>query len=454
MGFLLDHLPRAGAPGDRQPGRPAAAARPAAGPGRAGRGTRGRPAVHRRRGGGVLRRRWACSSTAGDVAALEGRTEGWVAALQLAALSLRGRDDVGRLHRGVRGRRPVRRRLPRRGGGATPARGRPRVPARDLDPGPAVRAAVRRGHRPARRPGDARGARPGQPVPGAARRPPPVVPLPPPVRRRAAAHGSSTSTPTQVPDLHRRASAWHEQAGDTTVAIEHALAAGDSDRAAGLVERVIPALTKQRREAQLRALDGGAPRGGRSPRDRCWRTATSAPSCPPARSAGVEPRLRIAEQLGGGGASRTCRHAPRPGCSSRCPTSPQLPGWIEIHRAGLALMVGDVSATVDRAREAIDRARPGRRPGSRRGDRADGAGVVAPGRRRGRRGGVRRDHAAVRARGLRRRRPRLRRSRWPTLQLDPGPAPGRGAYLPRRARPRPRARRPGPSAGPRTCTSG
>jgi len=32
--------------------------------------------------------------TAGDVAALEGRTEGWIAALQLAALSLEGRDDV------------------------------------------------------------------------------------------------------------------------------------------------------------------------------------------------------------------------------------------------------------------------------------------------------------------------------------------------------------------------
>jgi LuxR family transcriptional regulator, maltose regulon positive regulatory protein len=31
--------------------------------------------------------------TAGDVAALEGRTEGWIAALQLAALSLQGRDD-------------------------------------------------------------------------------------------------------------------------------------------------------------------------------------------------------------------------------------------------------------------------------------------------------------------------------------------------------------------------
>ena len=48
--------------------------------------------------------------------ALEERTEGWIAALQLAALSLRGRADVGRLHRPVRRRRPLRRRLPGRGG--------------------------------------------------------------------------------------------------------------------------------------------------------------------------------------------------------------------------------------------------------------------------------------------------------------------------------------------------
>jgi LuxR family maltose regulon positive regulatory protein len=32
--------------------------------------------------------------TAADVAALEGRTEGWIAALQLAALSMQGREDT------------------------------------------------------------------------------------------------------------------------------------------------------------------------------------------------------------------------------------------------------------------------------------------------------------------------------------------------------------------------
>ena len=36
-----------------------------------------------------------------DVHALEGRTEGWIAALQLAALSMAGREDVSGLHRRV-----------------------------------------------------------------------------------------------------------------------------------------------------------------------------------------------------------------------------------------------------------------------------------------------------------------------------------------------------------------
>ena len=61
--------------------------------------------------------------TAADVAALEGRTEGWIAALQLAALSMQGRDDVAGVHRRLRRGRPVHRRLPGRGGLAAPARG-------------------------------------------------------------------------------------------------------------------------------------------------------------------------------------------------------------------------------------------------------------------------------------------------------------------------------------------
>ncbi len=43
--------------------------------------------------------------------------------------------------------------------------------------------------------------------------------------------------PDQVPELHRRASAWHEQSGHTAEAIDHALSAQDFERAAELIER-------------------------------------------------------------------------------------------------------------------------------------------------------------------------------------------------------------------------
>ena len=58
--------------------------------------------------------------------------------------------------------------------------------------------------------------------------------------------------PGQVPDLHRRASAWYEQNGERSEAVRHALAAGDFERAADLVELAIPAMRRTRQEARLR----------------------------------------------------------------------------------------------------------------------------------------------------------------------------------------------------------
>ena len=58
--------------------------------------------------------------------------------------------------------------------------------------------------------------------------------------------------PGQVPDLHRRASAWYEQNGEQSVAIGHALAAEDFERAADLVELAIPAMRRTRQEATVR----------------------------------------------------------------------------------------------------------------------------------------------------------------------------------------------------------
>jgi LuxR family maltose regulon positive regulatory protein len=66
--------------------------------------------------------------------------------------------------------------------------------------------------------------------------------------------------PGQVAALHRRASQWYEQSGEPSQAIRHALAAGDGERAAGLVELAIPALRRSRQEATVPGLARGHPR--------------------------------------------------------------------------------------------------------------------------------------------------------------------------------------------------
>jgi LuxR family maltose regulon positive regulatory protein len=60
-----------------------------------------------------------------------------------------------------------------------------------------------------------------------------------------------TEQPDQVPILHRRASEWYEQNGSAPDAIHHALAAQDFDRAADLIERALPILQQSRQEPAL-----------------------------------------------------------------------------------------------------------------------------------------------------------------------------------------------------------
>ena len=46
--------------------------------------------------------------SAEDIAALEARTEGWIAGLQLAAISMQGHQDASRLHQIVHWQPPFR----------------------------------------------------------------------------------------------------------------------------------------------------------------------------------------------------------------------------------------------------------------------------------------------------------------------------------------------------------
>ena len=95
-------------------------------------------------------------------------------------------------------------------------------------------------HRPGRWQGDAGGAGSREPVPGPARRPAPAGIATTTSSPTCCKRACWTSSPTRVPDLHRRASEWYEQNGERSEAIRHALAAEDFERAADLVELADP----------------------------------------------------------------------------------------------------------------------------------------------------------------------------------------------------------------------
>ncbi len=189
--------------------------------------------------------------TARDVAALEGRTEGWIAALQLAALSMQGRDDVAGFIAGFAGddryvvdylAEEVLQRQPERVQAfllQTSILGRLSGPLCDAvtgqGGGKAMLEALDRGN---------------------------LFLVPLDDRRRWYRYHQLFADvlqarlldeqPGQVPDLHRRASAWYQQNGEPSEAIRHALAAGDFERAADLVELAIPAMRRTRQEATVR----------------------------------------------------------------------------------------------------------------------------------------------------------------------------------------------------------
>jgi LuxR family maltose regulon positive regulatory protein len=158
--------------------------------------------------------------------------------------------------------------------------------------------------------------------------------------------------PGEVSELHRRASAWHEQEGDTTAAIEHALAAGDAERAAGLVELQIRPMTKDRREAQLRRWIEALPEEvfGNRP---VLAIGHAAALMSTGETRGVEARLRTAERWAKAIRSRPAGSMPADLAVADPAELPKVPGLISVYRAGLALMAGDVEATMAHGREAM-----------------------------------------------------------------------------------------------------
>lgn len=288
-----------------------------------------------------------------DVVALEERTEGWIAALQLAALSMQGRDDVTGFIAGFTGddryivdylaeevleRQPEQVRdfllrtsvLGRLSGAlcdAVTAEGGGKAMLEALDRGNLF-----------------------------------VVPLDD--RRQWYRYHHlfadvlrarlADETPDLVPGLHRRASDWCAENGALSEAIRHAMAGRHFERAAELVELAMPSMLRDRQEGTLRG----------------WLELLSDELllARPVLSNGFAGALLSTGEVEG--VERHLQDAERwldPVSDEYEGTeSPEiqmvvadeeefrrLPAGIALHRAGLALVLGDLPTTVTHAQRAL-----------------------------------------------------------------------------------------------------
>jgi LuxR family maltose regulon positive regulatory protein len=194
----------------------------------------------------------------GDLAALDRRTEGWIAALQLAALSMQGRDDVSAFIAGFAGDdRYVVDYLGEEVLARQPAAVREfllRTSILERLTGPLCDAVTG---------GDGAKAT----LVALERANLFVVPLDDKRQWYRYHHlfGDVLHAhlldehAEEVSELHRRASVWFAANGDSSQAIEHALAGGDTPRAADLMELAIPMMARERREAELARWVRGLP---------------------------------------------------------------------------------------------------------------------------------------------------------------------------------------------------
>jgi LuxR family maltose regulon positive regulatory protein len=292
--------------------------------------------------------------TAQDMAALEARTEGWIAALQLAALSMQGRDDVAGFIAGFAGDdryvvdylvEEVLQRQPDRVQTfllATSILGRLSGPLCDAVTGQgggrAMLEALDRGN---------------------------LFLVPLDDRRQWYRYHHlfadvlqarlQDEQPDRVPDLHQRASAWYEQNGERSVAIEHAMAAEDFERAAYLVELAMPAMRRDLQVAKARGWLEALPDSLLRSRP-VLSVAFAGVLMATGELDGVEARLRDAERwldptavsLDGSETPSTAMVVVDEDEFRR------LPAAIAAYRAARALALGDVTDTMTYARRALD----------------------------------------------------------------------------------------------------
>ena len=292
--------------------------------------------------------------TAADVAALEGRTEGWIAALQLAALSMQGRGDVAEFIAGFAGdARYVVDYLVEEVLARQPEEVQTfllRTSVLDRLSGPLCDAVTDRSG--------------GKAMLESLDRANLFLVSLDDRRRWYRYHHLFADVlrarlldeqPDLVPALHRRASDWYEANGERAVAIDHALAAGDFDRAADLVELAAPSLQRLRQEGTLRRWMEAIP-------DAQFRVRPVLSNgyvgslMSTGQIDGIEPYLRNAERW------LDTMSGERRGPQDRPPDMVvvdeerfrTLPTWVAVHRAGQALVLGDRAGCTTHAQRALD----------------------------------------------------------------------------------------------------
>ncbi len=161
--------------------------------------------------------------------------------------------------------------------------------------------------------------------------------------------------PDQVATLHRRASAWYAQYGAPSDAIRHALAAEDFARAADLVELAVPAMSRSRQGATLLGWLRSLP--NELIRARPVLSVTYAHLLlDGGEIEGVEARLRDAEWWLDTSADRRAQPDAPAGAMIVIDEEAfrRLPGAIAVARAGQALARGDMADTTRYARQVLD----------------------------------------------------------------------------------------------------
>ncbi len=149
--------------------------------------------------------------------------------------------------------------------------------------------------------------------------------------------------PDEIPDLHRRASRWYADHGDIEEAVRHALSAGDSDTAADLVELALPELRRERRERLLRRWVDEFPEQAL-----CNRPVLAIGLVGGLMANNefddIDRRLRQVEAMLAG--------PPADLVAADQAALARVPAETEMYRAALALVSGDPAATIARAKRA------------------------------------------------------------------------------------------------------